>query len=173
MPSLVGSEMCIRDSYKSADSADILRDNSGQTVTAGYRPLSGTEVKYYQVKSDRVYSNFYTGDSIGSRLLVNTVKLEQDAGRLGQVEVYVSGQRASGEDDTSQLQTDRDDSQVITGLNYLLPVDNAYVELFLSRSLKAADWTTSIGDISLERGSTSPSPGSSDLARKRQKTGPR
>ena len=140
-----------RQFYKSAESADILRDNSGQTVTAGYRPLSGTEVKYYQVKSDRVYSNYYTGDSIGSRLLVNTVKLEQDAGRLGQVEVYVSSQSASGEDETSQLQTDRDDSQVITGINYLLPVDNAYVELFLSRSLKAADWTTSIGDISLER----------------------
>ena len=140
-----------RQFYESAESADILRDNSGQTVTAGYRPLSGTELKYYQVKSDRVYSNYYTGDSIGSRLLVNTVKLEQDAGRLGQVEVYVSSQRASGEDETSQLQTDRDDSQVITGLNYLLPVDNAYVELFLSRSLKAADWTTSVGDISLER----------------------
>ena len=140
-----------RQFYESAESADILRDNSGHSVSAGYRPFSSTELKYYQVKSGRVYNNYYTGDSIGSRLLVNTVKLEQDAGTMGQMEIYVSSQSSTGEDLTRQLQTERDDSQLITGLNYLLPIDNAYVELFLSRSLIGADWTTSIGDISLER----------------------
>ena len=101
--------------------------------------------------SGRAYHNHYTGDSIGSSLTMNTLKLEHDSETLGELELYISSQQTEGEDDISQLQTERDDTHTITGFNYRLLIDNGYLELFMDRSLKAADWTTSSGDISLVR----------------------
>ena len=140
-----------RQFYESAESADISRESTSQFISAGYRPSANTEVKLYQIKSDRMYNNHYNEDLIGSTLLVNTLKVESKSERLGQLELYVSKQQTTGEDDISQLKTDRDDGQVITGLSYKLPIENAYIELFLDRSAIGADWGTSLGDITLDR----------------------
>ena len=40
---------------------------------------------------------------------------------------------------------------MITGLNYRLPMKNGYIKVFLDRAVTSADWTTSLGDISIER----------------------
>ena len=40
---------------------------------------------------------------------------------------------------------------MITGLNYRLPMKNGYIKVFLDRAVTSADWTTSMGDISIER----------------------
>ncbi|MBE76604.1 MAG: hypothetical protein CMG41_02575 [Candidatus Marinimicrobia bacterium] len=140
-----------RQFYESSESADILRESTNQFISAGYRPGADTEIKLYQIKSGRMYNNHYNADSIGSTLMVNTLKIEHKSERLGQLELYVSEQKTAGEDDISQLKTDRDDGQVITGLSYKLPIESAYIELFLDRSTIAADWGTSLGDIALNR----------------------
>ena len=140
-----------RQFYENADEADILRDNSSQYISAGYRPLSTTELKFYQVKTGRVYNNYYTGDSIGSDLLLNTLKIEHDTRLFGEIDLYASSQRTTGEDAIEGLKTDRDDNQVVTGLNYHLAMENGYIKVFLDRAVTGADWTTSMGDISVER----------------------
>ena len=140
-----------RQFYESSGNADIGRESINQFISAGYRPLSNTEVKLYQIKSERIYNNYYNADSIGSTLLVNTIKIETNSTRFGQLDVYVSDQQTTGEDNVSQLKTDRIDGQVITGLNYKIPINNAYGELFLDRKNISADWSTSQGDIALER----------------------
>ena len=140
-----------RQYYASADDADILKDFSNRFISAGYRPFSETELKFYQVASGRAYRNHYTGDSIGSSLRMSTLKLEHNSKTRGELELYLSSQQTAGEDDISRLQTERDDTHTVTGVNYRLPIDNGYLELFMDRALKAAEWTTSGGDISLER----------------------
>jgi len=140
-----------RQFYESAERADILRESTNQFISAGYRPDADTEIKLYQIRSGRIYNNHYNSDSIGSRLLVNTLKIERKSDIYGQLELYVSNQQTSGEDDISQFKTNRDDGQMITGLGYRLPINNAYIELFLDRSAIGADWGTSLGDIALGR----------------------
>jgi len=140
-----------RQFYESSGNVDIGRESINQFISAGYRPLSNTEIKLYQIKSERIYNNYYNADSIGSTLLVNTIKIERSSTRFGQLDVYVSDQQTTGEDNVSQLKTDRVDGQVITGLNYKIPINNAYGELFLDRKNINADWSTSQGYIALER----------------------
>jgi len=157
-----------RQFYENADDADISRKFTNNYLSAGYRVFANTELKFYQIQNSRVYHNHYTSDSTESSLRVNTLKLEQDGGRLGDLRLYVSSQRATGEDGISQLQTERDDIHLVTGASYRLPLDNAYLEFYLDRSLIAADWTTSAGDISLEREHLSLS-GSFGLTQKKTK----
>ena len=45
-----------RQFYENADEADILRDNSSRYISVGYKPLPVTELKYYQVKTGRIYN---------------------------------------------------------------------------------------------------------------------
>ncbi len=137
--------------YENVNEIDILRDNNSQYISAGYRPLSTTELKFYQVKTGRVYNNYYTGDSIGSDLLLNTLKIEHDTRLFGEIDMYVSLQRTTGDDAIEGLKTDRDDSHIVTGLNYQLAMEDGYIKLFLDRAITGADWTTSMGDISIER----------------------
>ena len=137
--------------YENADEADIQRDKSSQYISMGYRPVPNTELKYYEVKTGRIYNNYYSGDSIGSELLLYALKIGHDTRSFGEVDFYVSSQRKTGEDAIEGLKTDRDDIHMITGLNYRLPMKNGYIKVFLDRAVTSADWTTSLGDISIER----------------------
>ena len=140
-----------RQFYKNIEDTDVDTELGNKSISIGYKPFLNTELRYYQLNNSRTYNNFFNKDSIGSRLSMNTIKLDYDNKVVGDFEVYVSTQYTMGQDKIDQLQTDREDSQFTTGLNYLFPLDNASLELSYRNSLTDAEWNTFEGDIALKR----------------------
>ena len=144
-----------RQFYKNIKDADIDTELGNKSISIGYKPFFNTELKYYQLNNSRRYNNYFNKDSIGSRLLMETIKLDFDNSEAGDLEVYVSTQHTTGQDKVDQLQTNREDNQFTTGLNYLFPLDNASLEFSYRNSITDAKWNTFEGDIALKRDHTS------------------
>ena len=137
--------------YKNADNPDIFRQSSSIFINSGLKVFSDIELKISHLNNERKFEDYYLSESAGSSYKINTLKIETNKGRYGNLDLYISDQIIYGDEIISGNKLSLIDHKILNGFKYRKKLNKGYIIFNGDRSYINADWKTNADNINLRR----------------------